>query len=552
MLNTVRALLQRSRLPRPLGHDGSSAWSTRGVPVVLIAALTVAVDCCVGVAHAQQQSLRVPLTAFKIEGDNPLSPQRVEEVLSPFYGDEVDIERLQDAATALEDAIRELGYAFYRVNLPPQPLDSSQIILQITGYEIQSISVEGNNHFDRDNVLDSMPEMREAHSPNVQVLSRQLAISNEHPARRVQSLFTIDPTTGGLNARVRVRDVNPVSYFAWVDNTGTERTGDLRLGVGVQHSNFLRRDHNVTATATTSPNHLSDVRQFGIDYRVPLYRQYGQLSFIAADSTINSGQVAEVFEVRGSGTVFGLRYRWILPKREQLNHSVIFSVFDKQFDNDIDFEDTPVGNTVRSRPIAIQYQGLWGLDDVSLGLNAGISYNLGGGTDNNDEAYEAVRAGATNDWTVLRAGASLNWKLNTWAVSAAMDVQYTQDSLIPGEQFAIGGVRTIRGLDESELSNDEGVRLGVELWSPEIRQGLRGVTFLDYGRVWRNGALEDEVERDSVSSIGVGLRYSPNERVRARFDLGYVLDGIDSAQSDLTEDGDVKAHFNVIYRFSKQ
>jgi hemolysin activation/secretion protein len=138
------------------------------------------------------------------------------------------------------------------------------------------------------------------------LLSRQLLLANEHTAKDVELKIIAGAGPQEVDLVLEVDDRRPWTLFAGLDNTGTEETGELRATVGAQHSNLFERDHSLTATYTTAPEHLSAVKQYGVFYRVPFYRASGVLSAFAVRSDVDSGTVAGSFDVTGRGDFYGL------------------------------------------------------------------------------------------------------------------------------------------------------------------------------------------------------------------------------------------------------
>jgi len=502
-----------------------------------------------GIGIAEAAGINFVVKNFVVQGDNPLSEERTNEVLSAFIGPHDSLERLQTAALSLEQTLRTDGYTFYRVTLPPQKLKEGQIRLDVKSFPIGKVTVEGNQHHSEENILRAIDELKVGHSPNVIALSKALTLANKNPSKKTDVTFAVNTGTGELEARVKVSDERPWGGFVWLDNTGSERTGDTRLGVGFQHNNMFDRDHILTATATTSPEEASSVRQLGINYRMPIYRTSGHLDLVAADSSVDSGTVAEAFEVKGEGRVVGLRYTQPLRRKGGYRHHIQGSLFDKRFENDISFDGTPIGSIVRSRPVGVEYQGNWSRDNVTTSMYVGHYRNLESGGNNDEESYSSVRSGATPDWSMNRYGASVGYTRNKWVAVGKIDAQSASQPLIPGEQFTAGGIRSVRGFQESELTDDKGYRAGFELWAPPMKYGIRLLGFADYGRVKRIDGLEGERVEDDISSVGFGVRWGWRNRMRAQFDYGYVIDGIDSADDSGTKDGDSKLHFSLFYRF---
>jgi len=107
----------------------------------------------------------------------------------------------------------------------------------------------------------------------------------------------------------------------------------------------------------------------------------------------------------------------------------------------------------------------------------------------------------------------------------------------------------VRGFEESELTDDKGYRTSVEVWAPPLKNGIRLLGFADFGAVRRVDALEGERVKDDISSIGLGMRWSWQNKLRAQLDYGYVIDGLEIDSDTATKDGDSKVHFSVFYRF---
>jgi len=427
---------------------------------------------CAGVMVSQ--SLAVPVAKFEVErfvveGENPLQGSRTDKVLKPYLGQHEGIERLQEASTELERMLRDEGFAFYRVILPPQKLQDPTIKLEVRSFKIVQLTVDGLDNFTEQNIRRSMPDLRIGTSPNIHRLSRALAEANRHPSKNLQVTFAVNRETGELEARIAAADQKPGTFFSWIDNTGTDRTGRYRFGIGLQHTNLFDRDHTITVTGTASPEDPQEVHQLGLQYRVPLYRLGSDIEFIAADSTVDSATFeGETFEVSGAGQILGVRFRKGLPKFGKLRHDLVVSWFDKQFQNETRFVGTTFRDTtVNSRPVGLEYRVALEGRRLSSNWYVGHYFNLDDtGSDNDDESYDSVRLGARSDWSSTRFGGALGLTLGEWVLRGKLDAQTASEPLIPGEQFTYGGMRSVRGFSESEFAEDRGVQASLELWMP--------------------------------------------------------------------------------------
>ena len=486
---------------------------------------------------------RFAVRGFTIEGDLPIPQERAQAVLAPFAGPEVGIEQLQSAATALEAELTVRGFPFYRVIVPPQSLEGT-VVLRVLPFRLGNVTVEGNQHFSTENVRRSLPALQPGASPNVAAVGRNRAAANEHPSKELDITFRQSEVPDSVDAQVRVQDQPPFGFFVGLNNTGERRTGSWRATLGVQHSNLWDLDHSVTATYTTAPEKTSDVKQYGLYYRVPFYRVSGALTGFYAYSDVNSGTIANAFEVSGRGEFMGLHWRQHLTPIGAYSHSVEAGLDDRYFDSNVVFASTQLGVDVRSRPASLTYLARLDGADYVLAGSVQYAHNLSGGSDNNDAAYSGNRAGATRDWQALRYSLDGNWRVSPWVLAARVRGQFANEPLIPGEQFGIGGATSLRGLREREATGETGISFTVEGLLPLPWEGLSAIVFMDAGEVRVKDAAPGQQSRQGASSLGVGLRWTIARRLLLAVDAAQVLDGTTASEA-----GDRRLHFSLVYRF---
>ena len=495
--------------------------------------------------HAQQSEPRFAVRGFTIEGDLPIPLERAMSIVAPFTGEAVELEALQKAANALEQELLARGLSFYRVIVPPQDL-AGVVTLRVLPFRLANISIKGNEYFSEENILRSLPSLRKGASPNVSQVGRNRSAANEHPSKEVEITFRESTTPDSIDAEVAVLDQQPRSFFIGLNNIGERRTGHYRVTAGLQHSNLWNRDHSVTATYTTSPDHLQDVKQYGLYYRIPFYSVSGALTAFYAFSDVNSGTIANAFEVSGRGRFAGLHWRQHLVPHGAYSHTLEAGIDDRFFDNNVLFSGTQLGTDVRSRPINFTYNARFDRADSVITGNVQYARNLRGGANNDDASYTANRAGASPDWQALRYGLEGQWRIGSWALAARLRGQYSAEPLIPGEQFGLGGASSVRGLREREVTGDTGATFNVEAILPvPWVQGLNAVVFADGGEVRsRNVAAAGLPERQDALSVGFGVRWTVARRFSLAVDAAQVLDG-----TIASEKGDRRVHFSLLYRF---
>jgi len=127
--------------------------------------------------------------------------------------------------------------------------------------------------------------------------------------------------------------------------------------------------------------------------------------------------------------------------------------------------------------------------------------------------------------------------------------QLSSSPLLPVEQFAVGGVDTVRGYRENRLVRDQGVAGSAELHLPLIvgrggEQVLAMVPFFDVGHAKDRGRHQDG---ETLSSVGAGVVFVPDRRVSLQLFYGYALTNRTGEHDDLQDHG---IHFSLaVYAF---
>jgi hemolysin activation/secretion protein len=199
-----------------------------------------------------------------------------------------------------------------------------------------------------------------------------------------------------------------------------------------------------------------------------------------------------------------------------------------------------------------------------------------------DDEFALVRAGATADFDVCRYRLArlqkVGWgEMPRWLLYLKAEGQYTGSPLVPTEQFAVGGMRSVRGYNERETVGDKGILLSAELRTPllnhgnfqnwfnvlqdevmnlvmstprpnereEVRQTaadtIQFLLFCDYGHVTRIAPGAGEFTNADLCSVGAGIRLSLWNRLQMRVDYGVPLhnspDELEDAATELSGNG---------------
>jgi hemolysin activation/secretion protein len=497
-----------------------------------------------GFAMAQDAVIPAPkfdIERFEVAGDSMLGAETVQRLVTPFTGKQKDFSDVQRALEALEGAYRERGFGVVQVQLPEQDITRGVVRFNINQPKIGKVNVEGNNYFSTDNIRRSLPSVKEGQTPNSHDIARDLQLGAEHPVKQTSVLLRSGANEGLVDVNVRVSDDKPWRLVGTLDNTGTSDTGYWRLGVGYQHTNLFDRDHSFTAQYITSPTDLDQVSIYGLGYRIPYYNLNSSLDLFAGYSDVDSGTVGNLFAVSGKGNIAGGRWNYYLEKWQDVEQRVYLGLDYRAYQNNVTLGGVGFVPDITVHPISFGYAGLKRMTASEFSFNGSISANIPGGNDGEQADFDRTRIGADASYTVLRGGLTFSHAFsNDWQGRIAVNGQYTQDLLIPGEQFGIGGPDTVRGYLPREAANDTGYATQLEVYTPDFSAGvglgdkwrMRAVGFYDFGNVSRNDPLPGESHGQYLASTGLGVRLSYGKNFSLRADLAQILKAFGTRQTN--------------------
>lgn len=520
-----------------------------------VAALLLVLGFAVPPATAAEP--RFAITDYEVSGNTLLSEASIRQALAPFTGPESTFQTIQQAVKALEQQYADAGYGSVRIVLPEQEVADGRVRVAVIEARIGEVAIEGNSHFDAANIRASVPGIAEGSVPRMDDISASLRVANENGAKLTTVVFRPSAQEKSVDAILRVADEPPLKLGATLDNSGTEETGKFRLGLLMRHSNLFNSDHAASVQVVTSPGHQSDVKIFGLGYRIPLYRLGDSIDLAFGYSSVNSGRISTAggdFGISGSGRMFSAKYNVYLPKLGDWDQKLTFGIDYRNYRNQVQ----PAGGgaslvpDATVRPLSLTYAGQMRNERFDLAGYLTYAHNLPGGADGSKSDFDRSRLGAKASYDYWRYGADLTYRFGSeWSLRGAVAGQHTDDRLISPEMFGIGGHDSVRGFEMREVADDKGHRGTLEVYTPDFggRLGVAGLraqalAFYDVGRVSRNGPLPGEARNEGIASTGLGLRLGYARNLSVGVDFGVVTQPGAGRQR-----GDGRLHGNLLWLF---
>jgi len=480
-------------------------------PVKKTFAAILGLSILAGTASAADAVL-FEIREFKIDATQDIGA--VQDVLRGYVGSQKNFRDVMGAIDALKAHYAQAG-ADVAISLPPeQDITDGVIRLRVTSAEDRKRLREVH---DRGHIREAFPSLKEGQMVNLVEMRMSTALFNENPYRA--TFIEYATSNEGTDVALGIEQKRkPVVFIAALDNSGVRSTGRERLTLSVQKMD-LPGDALAGATFVVSPQKPDSVNVFMVRYKTPLYSQYASIEVYAARSSSDAGVVGDFFSVSGKGYIYGGKYvRYLPSESEGVTQQVSVGLEQRDYINSVTIPGSPLSLVpdYTIQPLTVGY-GL--RNNAGWGVSSSLTHGMYGGD------LGVIRAGAASGYNILKANGDYAFAVTDGvSLEVSGSAQYTGDLLVSSEQFGVGGTASVRGLNERELSGDNGVRVSAELRKMVAKSVVASV-FADSARAWRNSPLPGEMASSGAAGIGVGLRYFWKDSITATAELAHVLRG---------------------------
>lgn len=492
------------------------------------------------------------VSGFDVAGPELVPRDQVMSVLNGFSGRAITFSELRTATVAVEQLHAEAGFEVVRVLIPEQEIrPGEKLKLQIVDARLDVVTVAGNDFFTAESIQESLVVLQPGALINTVDMDKNLRLINDNPAKIVRVRLEPSNKPGLVDAKVQVVDQNPLAAYLTLDNSGTNATGDFRMGLALQHNDVFNKGHMASFQYITSPGRWSDVEVFGLNYKVPFYGLNSMLELAYSDSNVDAGILGlaggAAVSVAGAGTAAAIRWVKLLDRLSGFDQRVTFSYEIKQFESDVQIVGIPgaLAPNLESRPVGVAYSLTEAQDSRQRAFQLAYFKNYVTGGNNSTAQYSLSNPAAEANFDVIRANASWSEQVAPgWRLTAQLDAQHTDYSLISGEQFGAGGVYSVRGFEERVISADRGTRQSLELIGPNVAgvfgkafDRLQFVGFIDAAQLKFNNPVVGSPVEPHLMSYGIGARFAFSPKHQIRVDLAKVVSGV-----PIQPHGDVMLH----------
>ncbi|MEG3919576.1 ShlB/FhaC/HecB family hemolysin secretion/activation protein [Microcoleus sp. T3_A4] len=493
-----------------------------------------------------------PIEVQKIQvvGSTILSQDEINALVNPLEGRSTTLEQLKQIADKITEIYLNRGYITSRAVLPPQTITAGVVQIQVIEGKLARIEVEGTKRLNP-SYIRSRIRLGAGMPLSTASLEDQLRLLRVDPLfDNVEASLRAGDNEGESILIVRISEANPFQPSFSIDNYSPPSVGSERLGVSLRHRNITGNGDELAGAYYRS---LGDSDVFDFSYRVPLNAMNGTLQLRAAPNRNSIVQAPfDTFDISGKSHLFEVSYRQPL-RRTPIEEFALSAGFTYQTGRTfVAGEPTPFGigpdsngvTTTSAIKLGQDYirrdpQGAWAVrSQFTIGTSLfDATQNEGSDPDGQFFSWlgQVQRVQRLNDKHLLILQA---------------DLQLSANSLLPSQQFVIGGGQSLRGYRQNVRSGDNGFRVSIEDRITLQRDAsgnpkLQLAPFLDAGTVWNVANNPNTLTNQTfLAGLGLGVIWEPIQRVNLRVDYAFPLVRISDKGDNLQDKG---IYFNIIY-----
>ncbi len=499
------------------------------------------------------EDIKLTLNSLIIEGIGIYEEADVAPLYQDKIGTEVTLAEIYATANALTRKYRNDGYILTQVVVPPQKIEGGVVKLRVVEGFVDKIIIEGvASEKEKHQIWKYADNLRTNGILDAREMERYLLLIRDLPGVSARSVLSKSETTPGASDLTLVITRDRFEGRASVDNYGSRFLGAYRANVtGSFNSPFGFNERITTQFSMAGDNERPDELLFGSAvYEQVLSRFGSKLVLQGFYSHSEPGFTLQPFDVEGDSLFLSVGFTHPFIRSRSVNFTGRGS-FDWR---NVESEDSLTPEATKDRIRSVRVGANLQFIDTLLGGRAGVNlidFQASQGVPffgaSSNGADNLTRARGNPHYTKAELEIQrLQRVIPDVNLLLAARGQLASTALLSSEEFGVGGIRYGRGYDPSEIIADDGYATKVELqWNEPKRikylHDYQLFTFWDFGRVFDKDATTSDAARESISSVGFGVRGEITEKLNLDLGIAYPL----TRNVDTHGDRDPRYYFSI-------
>ncbi len=457
-----------------------------------------------------------------------------------FINRPISLAELYQARSRITDLYVNNGYITSGAYIPLQEIrpGSGVVKIQIVEGKFEEIQIKGTQRLS-DNYVRDRIEAKTKGPVNQKRLLEALQLLQINPLIENLSAELSEGLRKGESVlQVFIKEADTFNAQILLDNGRSPSVGSFRRRLQVTEANLSGFGDSIGVGYTNTDGSNS----FDASYTIPINPRDGTISFTYGTSAANViEEPFDILDIEAESRQYELTYRQPIVRTPNQEFAFGITASRKESEAsyvDFEFERIPFlsdgadseGNT---RVSALRFFQEWISRNSREVFAVRSQFNLGVGafatinSDRPDSRFFSWQGQA--QWLRLLAPETL--------LLLRLNGQMATTTLLPFEQFGLGGQDSVRGYRQDFNLTDNGVFASAEVRVPILRAGgtLQIIPFADFGFGWNAGT--ENPDSNMLASAGLGLQWRGGENFSARLDWGIPLIEVDSDGTTWQQNG---------------
>ncbi len=493
--------------------------------------------------------LRALVRKIRITGNTVFPTAELEKIAAPFENRELTSTDLEELRRRLTAHYIERGYINSGAVIPDQSIADGVVEMRVVEGRLTRTEIEGTVHFSKDYFSDRIA-LSAGPPLNLRELEQRLQVLLGHPmVRSMNAQLAPGEQPGEAVLRAQVVEAPRYELGAQVDNKLAPSLGEAKLTLSGAVNNLLGRGDQLGAELGYADGIPHDVR---LRDRTPITARDTALGVHYENTkAVVTEEPFDVLDIKSKLETVGIELSQPVY-RTQNQQLLLAGVLERRETETtllgVPFSFSPGVNegkaTVSVLRLVADYvdrgrtQVIAGRSTISVGLDAFDS---------------TVNAEAPDSRFIAWLG-QLQWvrrlsEARGDQIRLRADFQLANDALLPVEQYAVGGLDSVRGYRSFQLLRDYGYTASLEYRIPLFGnadgwRNLQLAAYVDTGAAKFKD--RDNPSPSSISGVGMGLIWNPMRGLSAELYLAKGLDDVPDPPSHSLQDESV--YFRLAYR----
>lgn len=475
-----------------------------------------------------EPSIQVNEVVFS--GNTIYTEQLLKGFVAQDLGQVMTLAQIKELALKVQNIYQQAGYNLTKVVVPQQNFQSGQPVqLLVLEGKLGKIEYTGNSkYYDTKFITQSLSasDIVSGRAFTLGQLENTLARINRQAGVKVASVLKPGAEQGSTDISIQVDEAPRFIAAVEVNNYGSKSTGEYRALPYLDIVNLTGRGDDLSFMGMHSID--GEGSYFArLAYNTPINASGTKAAAYVYKGNVRVGEQLTVLNIQGdnSGYGLGLQHDFVKDARNLFQLESWFESYDLK---QTMLDEAYANDKVRKLRLVGNFERL-GENNRSLysvSLHQGLGDTLGAMPKDSNLSTRSM-AGADNSFTKLGFDWTRIQRITPrFSLLPHLTAQYAFNSLVSGEQIAIGGYNSVIGQAPSAYSGDSGFNLNLEgryVLFPE-NEKYQLSSRIDYGQVFTKKVSLDQDRNNELTGMSVGLLANPTKNISLRLDYGHALD----------------------------